>query len=156
MTTPLIPNAELVTQGWLVAVLPDLAGSVATRLPDDKNWTNGEFVQIMAVGGGTDPELPQLSPVVTVNCFAKSPQSLNPPWGKANHRAMQIWQQTLIKRWPQIVVDPGGSYGRAQIQTVVALQSPRRLPSDGSQYAVYSMDLLVSWLPIEMLVADDV
>ena len=157
MSAPLIPNDELVARGGLLAVLPDLVGKVATKLPDADNWSGGEFVQIMAVGGSADLDVPQMAPVVTVNCFATSGgSSLQPPWGKANHRAMQIWQQTMVKRWPQVVVDPGGDYGRAQVQTVAALQVPRRLPSDASQYAVYSMDLLISWLPIDLVVADDV
>lgn len=150
MTSPLyIPNAELVAKHWLLAAVAGLAGKVATTLPD-LPWPDNEFVQVMAVGGSPDPEIPQLHPVVTVNAFAAKPGSLKPPWNKAATLAMGIWAACYQKRYaPHAAVElslPSG-YGRALVQSVFPVGEVKRLPSDASQYAVYSLDIQINWVP---------
>lgn len=149
MTTALIPNNELVARAWAIAAVPTLAGKVATLLPDQP-WTDNEFVQIMQVGGGPDAYNMQGQPVVSFNCYAVKPNSKSPPWGQANNLANQLWRATYVHRFaPDPVVElvmPDG-YGRALMQSVIAMSEPKRVPSDPSQYAVYNVDIQMFWVP---------
>jgi hypothetical protein len=154
MSAPLLPNTELVARAWLLAAVTGLTGKVATTLPDPP-WTDNEFVQIMSVGGTPDPELARFNPAVTVNCYAMVPGSTKPPWGRAAQLAMRIWQATLPVRYspdPAVELDLPDGYGRAIVQSVSAVSDVRRLPSDPSQYAVYNLDILFSWVPASVVV----
>lgn len=155
MTTPLLPNDELVALAWLVAAVPLASSKVATTLPSPP-WTDDEFVQIMQVGGSSDPDTMLARPVVSVNCFAMKADSIKPPWGQANHLASSIWQATYQRRWaPHNAVEltmPTG-YGRAVVLSVFAVSRPRRIPSDPSQYAVYNLDLEFAWIPASVVIA---
>lgn len=159
MSTPLLPNDELVAMAWLIAAVPLAAGKVATKLPDPP-WTDNEFVQVMQVGGGADLDNPIANPVVSCNCFAMKPNSTNPPWGQAAHLAQSIWLATFQIRYaPDDAVEldmPTPSptpYGRAVVRTVSALTRPRRIPSDPSQYAVYNVDIELSWIPASVVIS---
>lgn len=156
----LLPNSELVGMAWLIAAVSRLtAAKVATTLPDPP-WPDGEFCQIMQVGGTPDRDNPIQDPVISVNCFATKEGSLKPPWGQAANLAMEIWQATFSIRYaphPAVlasmpVPDPS-AYGTALIRTVTAMATPRRVPSDPSQFAVYNLDLLIDWVPVGMVVA---
>lgn len=146
----MIPNAELVARAWLLAAVPGASG-VSTNLPDPP-WTNNEFLQIMKVGGSPDVDVPQFNPVISVNCWAMVANSRRPPWGHANELAMRVVMATYAqraKRAPDstvIVTLPAG-YTRARIHSVFPLAEPNRLPSDPSQYAVYTLDLQFAWSP---------
>ena len=146
----LIPNNELVARAWLIAAVSDLSSDkVATTLADPP-WPDNEFVQIMQVGGSSNPELPVMEPVVSVNCFAFKPGSAKPPWGQANHLASAIWKACYAARYnPSSVVLPSmpSGYGAALIRSVYPVSLPRRVPSDPSQYAVYNLDVAFSWVP---------
>jgi hypothetical protein len=149
MTTTLIPNTELVAKAWLLAAVSGLTGKVATQLPDPP-WQDGEFVQLMQVGGTPHMYVPQPQPVVSFNCYARKENSLTPPWGQANQLANRIWRATYVKRWqPDAAVElvMPTNYGRAIVQSVIAMSEPKRVPSDPSQYAVYSLDVQFFWIP---------
>jgi hypothetical protein len=152
----LLPNDELVAKAWLVAAVDGLtAAKVATTLPDPP-WTDDEFVQIMQVGGDGDRDLPTAEPVVSVNCFAMKAGSAKPPWGQANQLAQKIWMATFPVRYspdPAVELDMPSGYGRALCRTVQAVSRPRRIPSDPSQFAVYNLDLLFSWVPASEVIA---
>ena len=160
MTTPLLPNSELVGMGWLIAAVTRITSAkVATSLPDPP-WPDDEFCQIMQVGGTPDNDLPIQDPVISVNCFAMKKNSLKPPWGQAANLAMQIWEATFAVRYapdPAVLVAmpvaDSSAYGTALVRSVTAMSTPRRVPSDPSQFAVYNLDLLVDWVPVGMVVA---
>jgi len=156
MSTPLLPTAELVAVRWLLAAVTGLTGKVATTLPDAP-WTDNEFVQVMAVGGSPDPDVPMFHPVVTVNVYAEKPGSRKPPWGQAFQLAQRIVMATYTKRWaPDPAVELTGlpaNYGRAIVGSVFPVSEIRKLPSDPSQYAVYTMDLQFNWAPASVVIA---
>lgn len=147
----LLPNDELVARAWLIAAVSGLAaGKVGTQLPDHTSWTDNEFVQIMQVGGAPDIELPILEPVISVNCFAVKPGSAKPPWGQANSLAMEIWQACYTKRFNNssaVVLSMPSGYGGALVRSVWPVSQPRRIPSDPTQFAVYNLDIQMSWVP---------
>lgn len=154
MTEPLIPHAEMVAKAWLLAAVPGLSGNVATTLPD-LPWYNDQFIQVMNVGGTPDPHVPQLNPVVTVNCFAASPGSTKPPWNKASSLAMAVWKATFQVRYapdPAVELAMPSMYGRALCQSVLPVSDIKKLPSDPSQYAVFSLDLQFNWVPASVVI----
>ena len=148
------PNAELVAKHWLLAAVPGLDNNVATTLPDPP-WPNDEFVQVMQVGGTPDMYVPRFNPVVTVNCFAMKQNSSKPPWNKASDLAMRILLATYSKRYADSSaydLDLPAGYGRALVQSVYPVSDVRKLPSDPSQYAVYNIDLQISWVPASLVI----
>lgn len=152
----LIPNDEVVAVAWLQAAVTGLTGKVATALPDPPWNADNEFVQVMQVGGTPDIHLPILEPVVSVNCFAMVTGSTKPPWNHANQLAMKIWKATQAIRYgtsAAVALDLPGAYGNALVRAVTAVSQPRRVPSDPSQFAVYNLDLLLSWVPAQEVFA---
>lgn len=147
----MIPNAELVAKAWLLAAVPGLSNNVSTNLPDP-TWPNNEYLQIMKVGGSPNIDVPLFNPVISVNCWAMVLNSRRPPWGHANELAMRVVMACYnqrAKRAPDPAVKltlPSG-YTQARMQSVHPLAEPNRLPSDPSQYAVYTLDLQMVWTP---------
>lgn len=155
MSTLLLPTAELVAKYWLIAAVERLAGgNVATTLPD-LPWPNDEFCQVMNVGGTPEQYVPQMQPVVTVNCFAARKNSTKPPWNKAATLAMDVLLATYPIRYapdPAVMLALPDEYGLARVQKVKAVSDIRKLPSDASQYAVFSLDLEFGWAPDSVVI----
>lgn len=149
------PNSDLVIAAWVRAACGLPTNGVATTLPDQP-WPGDQFVQIMQVGGTPNPESPLRRPVATLNCYAVKPNSLKPPWGRANALAEQIWEATFVTRYhddPACTLTMPTGYGAARVLDVIALTEPRRLPADPSQYALYGLDIQVDWAPVDLVVA---
>lgn len=150
-----IPNAELVCKAWLLAAVDGLSSNVATKLPDPP-WPNEEFIQIMRVGGSPDIDVPRFNPVMSVNCFARKANSLNPPWGQANELAMRVVTATYKIHYAthaavRLTMPTG--YGLARVHSVYPVSEVNRVPSDPSQYACYTVDLQFVWTPDSLVVA---
>lgn len=152
MSTPLLPNDEQVAVAWIKAALG--ITNVATSLPDPP-WTDDQFVQVMQVGGSPDIDVPMFHPVVSLNAFAMKPGSLKPPWGQAHHLVMRVLMATYATaRQPagRVELDLPDNYGRAIVCSVYPVSQPRKIPSDPSQYAVYNLDLNMTWYPASVVV----
>lgn len=155
MTTLLLPTAELVAKYWLIAAVSRLSGgNVATTLPD-LPWTNDEFVQVMNVGGTPHGHVPQMESAVTVNAFAAREDSTKPPWNQAATLAMEILVATYKIRYapdPAVMLALPSGYGLARVHKVKAVSEIKKLPSDGSQYAVFTLDLVIGWTPDSVVI----
>jgi hypothetical protein len=142
------PNTELVTVALLKTV-PGLGSNVATDLPSDNStWSASGFVQVMTVGGTPDAYLPLARPIVSVDCWAVSPSSSKPPWGKANGLAEYIRDAVhggivLPKR-----VSLGVNYNSADVLGAWMLTEPRRIVDDDADYAHFTFDLQVDWVEV--------
>lgn len=151
MSTPLLPNTELVAKHWLLAAVEGVDANVATTLPD-LPWANDEFIRIASVGGTPEIDNPLFSGVISVECYAARPGSTKPPWGHASNLAMRVvmacyGQRGLYNPDPRVLVSLPAGYGPAQVESVWPVSEVRKAPPDPSQYALYLVDLALTWIP---------
>src|ERR1035441_1433566 len=88
-------SPEQVCVAWLKS-LPELTGiGVAASLPALSAWGGPSFVTAgPSMGGVPNPYDPTRSPVIQVDCYAKSPNSSRPPWNVASQIAEAITDAT--------------------------------------------------------------
>lgn len=147
MSAPVLrANTDLVTVGWLAGV-PGLNGSmVASTLPSDvSGWAASGFVQVSTVGGAPDAYVPMRGPVVSVDCWAVSPNSARPPWGKANNLAEHVAAACQDHRGCTRVVVLPGEYPAVRVHQAYLLTEPRRVSEDDGAYARYQFDMAIHW-----------
>lgn len=153
MATLLHTNTELVAGAWL-ADLPGLSASmVGPRLPrpsaDGKiSWPDG-FIAYTTVGGSPDMYQPLASPVLQLDCWATTPNSSKPPFGKANQLA-EIVRWAVLERTnfgELLSMHPVG-YAQARVKSAYLLQEPRPVYSDPGDYACYRFMLALLWIEV--------
>lgn len=142
------PTNELVGVGWLRQVT-GLDGIVATSLPADQStWAASGFVELTAIGGTPNPELPVASPVYSVDCWATSPNSGQLPWGKANQLAEHIRAGVHAHSSIRRRVTTPAAYADAVVMDALMLTEPRRIRDDPADFAHYTADLQLWWFEV--------
>lgn len=149
MVLALLPNSELVGVAFIGTITGLSPGMVATTLPaDDQAWSGTGFVTVAVVGGSPHPDLAVRNPVMQVDCWAVKPGSGKPPWWKANAIAETIRnaaiQRTGVNRLLAITAN-GVTYPSAVVQAAWLVTEPRRRYADAADYALYSMDVAMTW-----------
>lgn len=150
--TTVVPraNSELVAVAWLTGATGITAGQVATTLPTDTTvWQDNGFVQVCPVVGGS----PQLhyalrEPVVQVDCYALTPGSGKPPWGKAASLMELLIAATYDPARLQATLTLPAGYPQARVMTAHFQSEPRRMPGDDASYARYTADLALHWITL--------
>lgn len=148
------PTSELVVVAWLKGL--DFIGSnVATQLPaDNSSWSASGFLVVTPAGGSSSASaggdssmyLPIGGPVMSLDCWAVSPNSSKPPWNKAFQMAQRIRMYAL--ETPELVarnVTLSATYYPAHVYSAWPLNEPRRIPSDPANYAHVSFDMEFRW-----------
>jgi hypothetical protein len=147
MTVILRATTELVTVAWLKGVVGDI---VATTLPrSNASWAASGFVQVATVGGTANMYVPIRQPVMSVACWAGSPESNRPPWNKATWLAEQIQAACYdVANTPRLLTLPTG-YPHARVLSAYTAYEPRRVPDDEASYARINFGLVVNWIEVE-------
>lgn len=139
------PNNDLVAAAWCKTIPGVPVNQVAMMLPEDNStWAASGFVVLTTVGGtpGEDHALRQ--PVITFDCWACSPSSVRPPWGKANALAEAIIAGHYSHSLLGVLQMPNG-YVNARVLSTLCLAEPRRMAPDSAGYARYQVDLQLFW-----------
>lgn len=146
MSAPVLrANSELVAQAWLAGVSGLSGQMVASTLPQDTSkWADSGFVTVHVVGGTPGLYLPVRSPVVQVDCWAVSPSSNKPPWGKAANLAELIDVGCRAQNSERRVTLPG-NFPEARVLAAYLVTEPRRMYGDAADYAHYMFDLALNW-----------
>lgn len=148
-TTVLLADGELVACGWIRSIPGFTADVVATTLPaDESQWIDNGAIQVTVISGTLNPDVAFHTTLVQADCYANNEGSNKPPWGKSLSLATQIYLGCLGRRTvPRAVtVSKGGlTYPPATVRTAYAPMEPRRLPGDPGDYAIYSIDLALTW-----------
>jgi hypothetical protein len=145
------PTTELVALAWLAANVPSIPSGLT--LPEDiTTWPNG-YVVVRTVGGTPQIHIPQREPVVSLDCWAVTPDSSRPPWYEAALLAEQVYgamRPTAAKQQVDpntvVTITGGNTYLHAHVQTIYALSEPRVVPGDEAAYARYQFDALIRWV----------
>lgn len=151
MTPTLYANDELVTVAWLALVF-DSTDMVGLTLPQDQTkWSASGFVQPSSFpGGSSDMYVPMYSPVVQVDCWAVTPTSGKPAWGKAANLAQAIENATYGTAFREKTLTLPGSFPPAQLKTVYLNTRPHRVPDDPSGFARFMLELRINWAPVSL------
>jgi hypothetical protein len=149
MTVLLLPNTDLVAVAFLKAILGRTSG-VGTDLPGDNSWTVDGFVQITAgIGGSSSVNVPRISPVVSVKCWARNAgSSRRPPWNQSNNLAEQIRAGCFRAYQAPVKVTLPGGYPAANVRSAYLLTEPRRIPGDDSAFACHQFDMQLHWTAV--------
>ncbi|WP_018502986.1 hypothetical protein [Parafrankia discariae] len=147
MTSPppvVTPTTDLVAVAWLRGVPGLPADRIATKVPADVSvWAGTGFVQVTAVGGEPDIDVPMRRPVVSVDLWAVNPTSGRPPWGKAASLAEHA-RMGCYGNVGRVVALPAVGLA-ARVLSVYPMAEPRRVPDDEGSYARYQFDLALHW-----------
>lgn len=149
MTVVLYPNTDLVAAAFLKAILNRTSG-VGADLPGDDSWIADGFVQVTSgIGGSSSVNVPRVSPVVSVKCWARNAgNSYRPPWNKSNNLAESIRAGCFAAyQSPVTAVLPRG-YPAASIHAAYLLTEPRRIPGDDSAFACHQFDMQLHWTAV--------
>lgn len=141
------PNAEMVAVAWAKAIPGVDASKVATSLPGDVTaWAATGFVQVTAVGGSPEVHTGLRRPVVTFDCWAATPGSQRPPWGKAATLAERVFSAFYDEtRLPALVSFGDLDYPPVHIRTGWPVTEPRKFPGDPSGFARVMFDAQLIW-----------
>ena len=145
-------SAEQVGVAWL-KTLPELAGiGAATTLPALSAWNGPSFITVgPSLGGIPDPSNPTRSPAVQFDCYARSPNSSRPPWNVASQIAEAITDATYSASQSGILTIPG-EYLTVKLHTAKPASSPRRLYGDVEALARYSVDIVLTYAPVNLVI----
>ena len=150
MTLP-TPTTDLVSVAWVASIPGLTADGVGNVLPpDDSLWAHAGYVLVPAtVGGSPWSTGPVRRPVCQVECWATTPGSSRPPWGKAAQLAEQIRLATYDRHnfgRPLPISNNGVAYAGARVLGAMMLTEPRRVWGDVADYAGYVLDLQLDWI----------
>jgi hypothetical protein len=137
-------NTEIVAITWVGGVTGITKVAVGNELPDEiTDWSGTGFVVIKAIGGSRDMYVPMINPVVTIECWAVSTTSIDPPWDVSEQLAETI-DRGCRSRGSHRIVTPRG-YGRAQVHSAYLTTEPRRLYFGDGNYARVGFDMALHW-----------
>lgn len=138
---------EIVTRAWIAQLDGFTAGMVREILPrDNTTWAASGFVTVTPAGGSTVPEFRLESPVMLVQGWAMTPGFDRPPWEKARNLVLGV-QAGTYRREPWFIELPNCSEN-AVVKTAYAVSKPRRVYGDFGDYAGYTLDLVLNWVPV--------
>lgn len=143
------PTNELVAVAWLKGVDTLPVGQIGTTLPEDESKYPNGFVQVLGVGGDSNPSNPMRRPVVRVSCWM--PAAAKPRYGEANDLAERVVSATYGADGHGQTgrrVTPGtGKHADAHVHAVFPVGIPLRV-NDPNGFARYDVDLEVRWTPL--------
>jgi hypothetical protein len=151
------PTSELVAVYWLKALTelhPDFISPILPG-PDPESgnlsWGASAYVQVQAVGGTPDIDVPLRNPVLSIDTWATNVGKKRAPWGRANNAAEAIvnavWdldENSVLYRRP---VNLPAAYQDALVLNATAGE-PARRPSDEANYAHYGFELTLNWVAL--------
>jgi hypothetical protein len=140
------PSHDLVAVAFLQSLdLP--ADGIDTDLPrDPADWTNQGFIQVTAVGGSPEIDVPVYRPAVQVDVWANRPGSEYPPWNQAGHLAAALVAATYDTDNFGISPTLPDGFRTVRVLTAFPLSEPRRILDDPAGFARVSLDLALRWV----------
>lgn len=138
------PYTELVAILWLRGVTGLSKVMVDSELPDEvTGWVSTGFVTVKTVSGSRDMYLPIRHPVVTVDCWATSTVSTDPPWD-LSHKLAEYVDAGCRARVVHRTVSTLG-FTTARVHSAYLVTEPRRLYFGEGNYARVMFDMALHW-----------
>lgn len=144
-----LPTDEGVAVAWLRS-LPGMVAGAATNLPRNvATWADHGFV-VVGVVGGPARDTALMSPVLSLDCWAVTPDTDTPPWGESSGIATFIRDSVFQEdNFPVIVQQTPGTFRPALVQSASLVSPyPRRVPDPDLSRAHYVLELSLHWTEI--------
>jgi hypothetical protein len=142
-----IATDEVVAKAWIAQLDGFTSAMVGEELPRDTSvWAASGFVTVTVAGGSTVPEFRFESPVMQVQGWAMTPGIDRPPWEKARNLVAMIQGGTYGYTSTRLVLSQCGE--NAVVKTTYVVGKPRRVRGDFGDYAGYTADLVLNWVPV--------
>lgn len=133
----------LVAVGWLGA----LGLSAGYSLPEDPTtWPNG-FITPFGSGGSSNIDVPLISPVLTLKCWATTPGTDAPPWNQAFSLAETVRTAGCFARggMDTFLTLPDCDQ-QARVVSAYFAAEPRPSYADQGDYACVLVDMRLHWI----------
>lgn len=147
---PFLPTSPLVALAWLRSRAGIVPGQVATKLPRElATWADLGFIQASVVTGRVDDDTRARSPLVQIDAWAHSPNSVKPPVGKAARLAELVLKavETDSQTYGQ-TIDLGPNYLSARVLSAHSPTEPSEVEGDPSGFARITFDFVLTWARI--------
>jgi hypothetical protein len=141
---------EKVALGWAAGIFgTDMVGAQLPAPDSDGNlsWAASGYITLAALSTGLGAHMYYRfdRPVVSFQCWAASPDTGRPPWGKAANLAETIRVQGCYANQPVSVTVPDASEN-ARVLSSYLVSEPRRVYSDQGDYAAFVVDVQLFWV----------
>lgn len=145
----MLPNAELAAQAWAAAYSDIPAGQMAGTLPAPEKWTDGAFLQIRALpGGSANIDIPErVSSVLQLDAWGSRTirDTFRPLWAPAMDLMERIRHATAVQAYGRSLPVPVAGYDPARIFAGYLVSEPVRVERDPSGYARLTVNLALDW-----------
>lgn len=145
---PYLPTSPVVAIAWLRSRAGIVPGQVATKLPRElAEWADLGFVQATVITGSVDDDLRVRSPLIQLDAWAHSTDSVKPPVGKAARLAELVLKATEsdAQAYGQ-TIDLGPNYLPARVLAAHSPTEPSVVEGDPSGFARVTFDFVLTWV----------
>lgn len=141
------PAHYATTRKVAVAWLTALGLNAAAELPTDQTlWADTGFVTPTGSGGSSNIDIPLIQPVVTLKCWANTPDSGEPPWNKATELAERIRWACFDGTGMTEFLTLDHCDQKARVINAQVITEPRPSYSDDGDYACAVLDVRLHWI----------
>ncbi|PKV95922.1 hypothetical protein ATK30_6855 [Amycolatopsis echigonensis] len=138
---------DVVALAWAAQAPGIVPSMVGDQLPvDNSTWAASGFITPTVSGGGANAYYRLDQPVVTLQCWACRPGTDLAPWGKAGNLAETLRAATYLNRPVFVSLSTCDENARVLSSSVVG--SPRKVYGDIGDYAAFTVDVQLHWVPI--------
>jgi hypothetical protein len=147
VTLPRFATTERVAVAWLATLSGFTSAMVGTELPDlaTTDWSATGFLVVTAAGGSSEINYPLEHPLVSVQCYAVSPNTGVPPWNMADDLAANISAGCLASTGAGQFVTLPTSDQNARVLSAYTTSIPRRSYGDMGDYACVVQEIALHW-----------
>lgn len=135
------------TQDVAVAWLAQLGLLADLSLPENPStWPNG-FITPYGGGGSSNIDIPLISPVVLLKCWASTPGTDAPPWNMARNLAETVRAGCFARTGMGAFLDLSATCDQnARVLSAYVITEPRPSYADAGDYACLLVDLRLHWI----------
>jgi hypothetical protein len=148
VTLPQLATTAKVAVAWLATVANLDASMAGHTLPEDPStWPNG-FITPYGTGGSSVPDIPLISPVLTLKCWAATPGSQDAPWNAAFNLAELVRAGCFaVATLGRLLTMPSCDQS-ARVHSAYFVAEPRESYADEGDYAVVIVDMRLHWTAV--------
>jgi hypothetical protein len=135
-----------VALAWLGGVTGLSPGMIGDQPPaDESSWAASGFITPNTVGGISDIYVPVVGPVVSLSCWAVSPDTGVPPWNLAFNLAETVRAACLSQDGFGAVLTLANCDQSARVFSAYLVGEPRRSWADAGDWASVILDVHIDW-----------
>lgn len=140
------PTRYAGTEDVAVAWLTQLGLLAGMSLPEDPaTWPNG-FITPYGGGGSSNIDVPVISPVVLLKCWATTPGTNSPPWNMARNLAETVRTGCFARTAMGVFLTLPNCDQNARVLSGYVITEPRPSYADAGDYACLLVDLRLHWI----------